>query len=224
MAKLYLVPTPIGNLEDITLRALGVLRSVDYILAEDTRNTSVLLHHFDIKTRCVAHHQFNEHRTVERIAEDIVAGRDVALVTDAGTPAISDPGFLLVRECVRRGVEVECLPGPTAFVPALVESALPCERFCFEGFLPHRKGRQQRLDALKDEHRTNVLYESPYRISKTLSQLAKSLGAERRAAVCREISKKFSETLRGTLAELIEHFSTCTPKGEFVVVVEGMPQ
>ena len=223
MAKLYLVPTPIGNLEDITLRALGVLRSVDYILAEDTRNTSVLLH-FDIKTRCVAHHQFNEHRTVERIAEDIGAGRDVALVTDAGTPAISDPGFLLVRECVRRGVEVECLPGPTAFVPALVESALPCERFCFEGFLPHRKGRQQRLDALKDEHRTIVLYESPYRISKTLSQLAESLGAERRAAVCREISKKFSETLRGTLAELIEHFSTCTPKGEFVVVVEGMPQ
>ena len=224
MAKLYLVPTPIGNLEDITLRALGVLRSVDYILAEDTRNTSVLLHHFDIKTRCVAHHQFNEHSTVERIAEDIGAGRDVALVTDAGTPAISDPGFLLVRECVRRGVEVECLPGPTAFVPALVESALPCERFCFEGFLPHRKGRQQRLDALKDEHRTIVLYESPYRISKTLSQLAESLGAERRAAVCREISKKFSETLRGTLAELIEHFSTCTPKGEFVVVVEGMPQ
>lgn len=147
-----------------------------------------------------------------------------SLVTDAGTPAISDPGFLLVRECVRRGVEVECLPGPTAFVPALVESALPCERFCFEGFLPHRKGRQQRLDALKDEHRTIVLYESPYRISKTLSQLAESLGAERRAAVCREISKKFSETLRGTLAELIEHFSTCTPKGEFVVVVEGMPQ
>lgn len=224
MAKLYLVPTPIGNLEDITLRALGVLRSVDYILAEDTRNTSVLLNHFDIKTRCVAHHQFNEHRTVERIAEDIGAGRDVALVTDAGTPAISDPGFLLVRECVRRGVEVECLPGPTAFVPALVESALPCERFCFEGFLPHRKGRQQRLDALKDEHRTIVLYESPYRISKTLSQLAESLGAERRAAVCREISKKFSETLRGTLAELIEHFSTCTPKGEFVVVVEGIPQ
>ena len=224
MAKLYLVPTPIGNLEDITLRALGVLRSVDYILAEDTRNTSALLHHFDIKTRCVAHHQFNEHRTVERIAEDIGAGRDVALVTDAGTPAISDPGFLLVRECVRRGVEVECLPGPTAFVPALVESALPCERFCFEGFLPHRKGRQQRLDALKDEHRTIVLYESPYRISKTLSQLAESLGAERRAAVCREISKKFSETLRGTLAELIEHFSTCTPKGEFVVVVEGIPQ
>ena len=222
MSKLYLIPTPVGNLEDITLRALRLLKEVDYILAEDTRTTAVLLKHFEIKTKCFAHHQFNEHQSVERIATDILAGQTVALVTDAGTPAISDPGFLLVRACVEKGVEVECLPGATAFVPALVSSALPCDRFCFEGFLPHKKGRQTKLESLKDESRTMIFYESPFRILKTLTQFAETFGGDRRAATCREISKKFEEVRRGTLSELIQHFTENEPKGEFVIVVEGL--
>ena len=222
MSKLYLIPTPVGNLEDITLRALRLLKEVDYILAEDTRTTAVLLKHFEIKTKCFAHHQFNEHQSVERIATDILAGQTVALVTDAGTPAISDPGFLLVRACVEKGVEVECLPGATAFVPALVSSALPCDRFCFEGFLPHKKGRQTKLESLKDESRTMIFYESPFRILKTLTQFAETFGGDRRAATCREISKKFEEVRRGTLSDLIQHFTENEPKGEFVIVVEGL--
>ena len=222
MSKLYLIPTPVGNLEDITLRALRLLKEVDYILAEDTRTTAVLLKHFEIKTKCFAHHQFNEHQSVERIATDILAGQTVALVTDAGTPAISDPGFLLVRACVEKGVEVECLPGATAFVPALVSSAVPCDRFCFEGFLPHKKGRQTKLESLKDESRTMIFYESPFRILKTLTQFAETFGGDRRAATCREISKKFEEVRRGTLSELIQHFTENEPKGEFVIVVEGL--
>ena len=200
MAKLYLIPTPIGNLEDMTLRGLRLLREVDYILAEDTRTTSILLKHYDIHTRCFAHHQFNEHQRVERIAQDIAAGKNVALVTDAGTPAISDPGFLLVRACLAEGIEVECLAGATAFVPALVVSGLPCERFCFEGFLPHKKGRQTRLEALRHETRTMIFYESP---------------------VCREISKKFEQVVRSTMQGAVEYFTENAPKGEFVIVVEG---
>ncbi len=221
MGKLYLIPTPIGNLEDITLRALRLLAEVDYILAEDTRTTAVLLKHYDIKTKCFAHHQFNEHQSVERVADDILSSSTVALVTDAGTPAISDPGFLLVRACVAKDIEVECLPGATAFVPALAASGLPSDRFCFEGFLPHKKGRQTKIESLRDEPRTMIFYESPYRVRKTLTQFAEAFGAERHAAVCREISKKFAETRRGTLAELVEHFTTTEPKGEFVIVVEG---
>ncbi len=221
MSKLYLIPTPIGNLEDITLRAIRILKEVDYILAEDTRTTSVLLKHYEIKNRCFAHHQFNEHQSVERIVNDIVSGMNIALVTDAGTPAISDPGFLLVRACIAKGIEVECLAGATAFVPALVVSGLPCERFCFEGFLPHKKGRQTRIESLKDEVRTMVFYESPFRIIKTLEQFAEIFGSDRRVAVCREISKKFEQIVRGTVGEVISHFTQNPPKGEFVIVVEG---
>ncbi len=221
MAKLYIVPTPIGNLEDITLRAIRILKEVDFILAEDTRTTSFLLKHLGIEKRMYSHHKFNEHATVKMVAESIEAGRTVALVSDAGTPGISDPGFLLVRTCVEAGIEVETLPGATAFVPALVQSGFPCDRFCFEGFLPQKKGRMKRLEALLGEERTMIFYESPYRVVKLLEQLAELFGEERRVSVSREITKKFEETQRGTLAEVLEYFSQHEPKGEFVVVLEG---
>lgn len=221
MAKLYIVPTPIGNLEDITLRAINTLRDVDFILAEDTRTTSHLLRHLGIEKPMYSHHKFNEHATVDRVAEAIAAGRDVALVSDAGTPGISDPGFLLVRKCVEEGIEVQTLPGATALIPAVVQSGFPCDKFCFEGFLPQKKGRQKRLQELSTESRTIILYESPYRVVKCLEQLAEHFGAERRVAVVREITKKFEETVRGTLSEAIAHFKTHEPKGEFVIVVAG---
>lgn len=221
MGKLFVVPTPVGNLEDITLRAINVLKTCDLILAEDTRTSSVLLKHYGIETKMQSHHKFNEHQTAEYIAERLKGGENIALISDAGTPAISDPGFLLVRACVQAGVDVECLPGATAFVPALVESGLPNDRFCFEGFLPQKKGRQTRLKELSEEKRTMVFYESPYRVQKTLSQLAEYFGDDRQASVSREISKKFAETLRGTLAELLVHFTENEPRGEFVIVVEG---
>ncbi len=221
MPKLFVIPTPVGNLEDITLRALRLLREVNLILAEDTRTTSVLLHHYDIHTPMLSHHKFNEHQTVDTIVERLQKGESVALVSDAGTPAISDPGFLLVRACVAADIEVECLPGATAFVPALVDSGLPCDRFCFEGFLPQKKGRQTKLTELAAETRTMIFYESPFRVLKTLEQLAECLGNDRKASVSREISKKFEETVRGTLAELVQHFKEHPPKGEFVIVVAG---
>lgn len=221
MAKLYIVPTPVGNLEDMTFRAVRILKEADLILAEDTRTSSVLLKHYEIRNRVQSHHKFNEHRTVKEIAERVAAGENIALISDAGTPGISDPGFLLVRECVRQGAEVECLPGATAFVPALVVSGLPTDRFCFEGFLPPKKGRQTRLRALAAEERSIVLYESPYRIVKTLTQLAEFFGKERQASVSRELSKRFEETCRGTFEELILHFSVNEPKGEFVIIVSG---
>lgn len=221
MAKLYVVPTPIGNLEDITLRAINVLKEVDFILAEDTRTTSHLLHHLGIEKPMHSHHKFNEHATVGRVAESIAAGRDVALVSDAGTPGISDPGFLLVRKCVEEGIEVVTLPGATALIPAVVQSGFPCDRFCFEGFLPQKKGRMKRLQELSTEPRTLVLYESPYRVVKCLEQIAETFGKERRVAVVREITKKFEQTIRGTVMEAIAHFKAHEPKGEFVIVVEG---
>lgn len=219
--KLYLIPTPVGNLEDITLRAIRILKEVDLILAEDTRTSGILLKHYDIKKPLLSHHKFNEHETVARISERILSGESIALISDAGTPAISDPGFMLVRQCVNSGIDVECLPGATAFVPALVISALPCDRFCFEGFLPQKKGRATKIASLKDESRTMIFYESPYRVVKTLSQFAETFGPDRPAAVCREISKIHEECARGTLAELIEHFTTHEPKGEIVMLVGG---
>ena len=221
MGKLYVVPTPVGNLEDMTFRAIRILKEVDLILAEDTRTSGVLLKHFDIKNAMLSHHKFNEHQTVERIVERIKGGEQVALISDAGTPGISDPGFLIVRECVRNGIEVQCLPGATAFVPALVASGLPDERFCFEGFLPQKKGRATRLAQLQDEVRTMVFYESPYRLVKTLTQFAEVFGAERKVAGCREISKVHEESVRGTLAEVIAHFQQSEPKGEIVIVLAG---
>ena len=221
MAQLYVVPTPIGNLEDITLRAINVLRSVDFILAEDTRTTSHLLRHLGIEKPMYSHHKFNEHATVGRVAESIAAGKDVALVSDAGTPGISDPGFLLVRRCVEEGIEVVTLPGATALIPAVVQSGFPCDRFTFEGFLPQKKGRMKRLQELSKEHRTVVLYESPYRVVKCLEQIAETMGEERRVAVVREITKKFEQTVRGTVAECLDHFREHEPKGEFVIVIEG---
>ena len=221
MAHLYVVPTPIGNLEDITLRAINVLRSVDFILAEDTRTTSHLLRHLGIEKPMYSHHKFNEHATVGRVAESIAAGKDVALVSDAGTPGISDPGFLLVRRCVEEGIEVVTLPGATALIPAVVQSGFPCDRFTFEGFLPQKKGRMKRLQELAKEHRTVVLYESPYRVVKCLEQIAETMGVERRVAVVREITKKFEQTVRGTVAECLDHFREHEPKGEFVIVIEG---
>ncbi len=218
---LYLVPTPIGNLEDITLRALKVLQSVDLILAEDTRTSSVLLKHYDIHTPLRSHHKFNEHGTAAGIVQELLASRDIALISDAGTPAISDPGFLLVREAVAAGVEVQCLPGATAFVPALVDSGLPDDRFFFEGFLPQKKGRQTRLRQLAELEHTIIIYESPFRLVKTLQQLAEYLGSERRASVSREISKVHEETQRGTLGELAEHYKATPPKGEIVICIEG---
>lgn len=221
MGKLYVVPTPVGNLDDMTFRAIKVLKEADLILAEDTRTSGILLKHFEIKNAMQSHHKFNEHRTVEALAQRIQAGEIVALISDAGTPAISDPGFLLVRECVRNGVEVECLPGATAFVPALVMSGLPNDRFCFEGFLPQKKGRVTRLTALQGETRTMIFYESPYRVVKTLTQFTEFFGAERQVAVCREISKVHEECVRGTLQEVIAHFTANEPRGEFVIVLAG---
>ena len=221
MSKLYLVPTPIGNLEDITLRAIRILKEVDGILAEDTRTSGNLLKHLEISKPMTAFHIRNEHLVVERIADRIEAGESLALVTDAGTPAISDPGFLLVRECVKRNIEVECLPGPTAFVPALVNSGLPAEKFIFEGFLPHKKGRQTKLQAVAEYPYTSILYESPFRLLKTLEQLAEVCGSERKVSVSRELTKIHEENVRGTLAEVIEHFSKKDIKGEIVIVLEG---
>jgi len=221
MSKLYLVPTPIGNLGDITLRAIEVLKNVDIVLAEDTRKSGFLLKQFQISKPVQSHHKFNEHKTLESIVERIMGGTTVALVTDAGTPGISDPGFLLVRACIEKGIEVESLPGPTAFVPALVNSGLPCDRFVFEGFLPQKKGRQKRLTELSHETRTMVLYESPYRLVKTLTQLAEHFGPERKGSVSRELTKVHEETVRGTLQELALYFSKGTVKGEIVLVVEG---
>ena len=221
MAKLYIVPTPIGNLEDITLRAINVLKEVDFILAEDTRTTSHLLRHLGIEKPMHSHHKFNEHATVGRVAESIAAGKDVALVSDAGTPGISDPGFLLVRKCVEEGIDIVTLPGATALIPALVQSGFPCDRFCFEGFLPQKKGRMKRLQELSTESRTVIFYESPFRVVKALEQFAEHFGAERRVAVVREITKKFEQTVRGTLAEAIAHFKSHPSKGEFVIVLAG---
>lgn len=219
--KLYLVPTPVGNLEDITLRALRVLKEVDLILAEDTRTSSILLNHYEIKRPLQSHHKFNEHDTVSRLAERIIGGENMALISDAGTPGISDPGFMLVRECVSRDIIVECLPGATAFVPALVDSGLPCDRFCFEGFLPQKKGRSTKLISIKEETRTMIFYESPFRLVKTLIQFAEYFGVDRPAAVCREISKIHEECVRGTVLELVEHFTKKEPKGEIVIIVGG---
>jgi len=221
MAKLYVVPTPIGNLEDITLRAINVLKSVDFILAEDTRTSSHLMRHLGIEKPMYSHHKFNEHATVGRVAESIAAGRDVALVSDAGTPGISDPGFLLVRKCVEEGIDVETLPGATALIPAVVQSGFPCDRFAFEGFLPQKKGRMKRLQELALEERTVVLYESPYRVVKCLEQIAETMGEDRRVAVVREITKKFEQTVRGSVKEVLAHFRAHEPKGEFVIVVAG---
>ncbi len=219
--KLYVVPTPIGNLEDMTFRAIKVLREVDLILAEDTRTSGFLLKHFEIGTPAISHHKFNEHKSVESIIQRLKSGQSIALISDAGTPAISDPGFLVVRACIENEIEVECLPGATAFVPALVTSGLPNDRFCFEGFLPHKKGRQSKLQALVGESRTMVFYESPFRLVKTLTQLAEVLGEDRKASVSREISKFFEETKRGSLSELAAHYTQHPPKGEIVIVVGG---
>ena len=221
MGKLFVVPTPVGNLEDMTFRAIRVLKEVDLILAEDTRTSSVLLKHFEIKKPMMSHHKFNEHKTIEGVVARLEAGENIALISDAGTPGISDPGFLVVRECVRHGIEVQCLPGATAFVPALVSSGLPNDRFCFEGFLPQKKGRMTRLLTLQSEVRTMIFYESPYRLVKTLTQFSEYFGAEREVAVCREISKLYEECVRGTLSEVIEHFKANEPRGEIVVILKG---
>ncbi len=219
--KLYLIPTPIGNLEDITLRALRILKEVDIILAEDTRTSSKLLRHYEIDKKVLAHHQFNEHKTAENLVRQIKEGTTMALISDAGTPGISDPGFLLARACIQAGVVVECLPGPTAFVPALVNSGLPCDRFLFEGFLPHKKGRQTRLKELARQPYTFILYESPFRLVKSLEQLAEYLGADRQACVSRELTKIYEENRRGTLTELAQWYKAHPPKGEIVMVVAG---
>ncbi|MEI8049100.1 MAG: 16S rRNA (cytidine(1402)-2'-O)-methyltransferase [Bacteroidota bacterium] len=219
--KLYLVPTPIGNLEDITLRALRILREADIILAEDTRTSSKLLRHYDIDKKVLAHHQFNEHKTAENLVRQIAQGTTMALISDAGTPGISDPGFLLTRACIQAGIAVECLPGPTAFVPALVNSGLPCDRFLFEGFLPHKKGRQTRLKELATQPYTFILYESPFRLVKSLVQLAEYLGGARQACVSRELTKIYEENRRGTLTELAQWYTAHPPKGEIVLIVAG---
>jgi 16S rRNA (cytidine1402-2'-O)-methyltransferase len=219
--KLYIVPTPIGNLEDMTLRAIRILKEAELILAEDTRTSLRLLEHYGIKNSLKSHHKFNEHGTVREIAAKIEAGISVALISDAGTPGISDPGFLLVRTCLDNGIEVDCLPGATAFVPALVNSGFPCDRFIFEGFLPQKKGRQKRLSALADEKRTIILYESPFRLVRLLEEMAGAFGNERRCSVSRELTKIYEENVRGTIAEVLTHFREKQPKGEIVVVVEG---
>lgn len=221
MGILYLVPTPVGNMEDMTLRAIRILKEADLVLAEDTRTSGILLKHFEIKNQLMSHHKFNEHGTSAGIVERLRAGATIALISDAGTPGISDPGFYLVREAVNAGVEVQCLPGATAIIPALVASGLPCDRFCFEGFLPQKKGRQSRIKALADEQRTMVFYESPYRVLKLLEQLAEVFGGDRQVSACREISKVHEESVRGTLDEVIAHFKEHEPRGEFVVVVAG---
>ena len=221
MGILYVVPTPVGNMEDMTLRAIRLLKEADLVLAEDTRTSGILLKHFDIKNHLLSHHKFNEHGTSASVVARLQAGQNVALISDAGTPGISDPGFFLVREAVRAGVEVLTLPGPTAFVPALVSSGLPCDRFCFEGFLPQKKGRQSRIEALRGEQRTMVFYESPYRLLRLLEQLAAVLGPDRQVSVAREISKVHEESVRGTLEELVAHFTEHEPRGEIVVIVAG---
>ena len=220
--KLYVIPTPIGNLEDMTIRAIRILKQADLILAEDTRTSGFLLKHFEIGTPMQSHHKFNEHKTINAVVQRILSGQIVALISDAGTPAISDPGFLVVRHCIENGIDVECLPGATAFVPALVASGLPNDRFCFEGFLPQKKGRQTKLNLLKEETRTMVFYESPYRLLKTLTQFSEVFGEDRKASVSREISKIFEETKRGTLAELIQQFTVQVPKGEIVIILAGL--
>jgi 16S rRNA (cytidine1402-2'-O)-methyltransferase len=221
MGMLYIVPTPVGNMEDMTLRAIRILKEVDLVLAEDTRTSGILLKHFEIKNQLLSHHKFNEHGTSAGIVNRLLAGENVALISDAGTPGISDPGFFLVREAVRAGVEVQTLPGATAFVPALVSSGLPCDRFCFEGFLPQKKGRQTKIQSLAEEERTMIFYESPYRLVKTLEQFAEAYGDDRQVSVCREISKVHEESVRGTLAEVIAHFKEREPKGEIVIVLAG---
>lgn len=220
-AALYLVPTPIGNLEDITLRSIRILKEADLILAEDTRTSAVLLRHLGIEKRMLSHHQYNEHQAVSEIIKMLEAGQNIALISDAGTPGISDPGYLLVRACIKNNIQLECLPGPTAFVPALVNSGLPCDRFVFEGFLPQKKGRQTHLRSLVDEPRTMIFYESPFRLLKTLEQLGDVLGKERQASVSRELTKMYEETQRGTLEELFNYFNAKTIKGEIVIVVAG---
>jgi len=221
MGKLYLVPTPIGNLEDMTYRSVRILNEVDVILCEDTRTSSRLLQHYGIQKRLISHHQHNEHKAVEKVIEHLQNGETIALITDAGTPGISDPGFLLTRACAEADIEVETLPGATAFVPALVNSGLPCDKFCFEGFLPHKKGRHTRLTQLAEEERTIVFYESTHRIVKSLSQMAEYFGAERKASVSRELTKMHEETVRGTLTELAQYYTDHISKGEFVVIVGG---
>lgn len=221
MSKLYLVPTPIGNLEDITIRAIRILKEVDFILAEDTRTTGFLLKHHEIDNKLISHHKFNEHTTVQRIVDRINSGETAALVSDAGTPGISDPGYLLVAKCIEADVEVECLPGASALIPAIAVAGLPNDRFCFEGFLPQKKGRQKRFLSLQEETRTMVFYESPHRLLKTLIQASEFLGTDRRAVVCRELSKLHEEIRRGTVTELIEWFTQNQPRGEIVLVIEG---
>ena len=221
MGILYIVPTPVGNMEDMTFRAVRILKEVDLVLAEDTRTSGILLKHYEIKNALMSHHKFNEHGTSAGIVNRLLAGENIALISDAGTPGISDPGFFLVREAVRAGVEVQCLSGATAFVPALVSSGLPCDRFAFEGFLPQKKGRQTKLQSLKDEARTMIFYESPYRLVKTLQQFAEVYGGDRQVSVCREISKVHEESVRGSLDEVIAHFKEKEPKGEIVIVLAG---
>ena len=221
MGILYLVPTPVGNMEDMTLRAVRILKEADLVLAEDTRTSGILLKHFGIQQRLLSHHKFNEHGTAAGIVERLRGGETIALISAAGTPGISDPGFYLVREAVAAGVEVQTLPGATAFVPALVSSGLPCDRFCFEGFLPPKKGRSTRLESLREEPRTMIFYESPYRLLKTLQQFADTFGDDRQASVAREISKVHEESVRGSLAELVQHFTTTDPRGEIVIIVAG---
>ncbi len=221
MGILYIVPTPVGNMEDMTLRAVRVLKEADLVLAEDTRTSGILLKHFEIQNRLMSHHKFNEHGTSASIVERLKAGQNIALISDAGTPGISDPGFYLAREAARAGITVQCLPGATACIPAIVSSGLPCDRFCFEGFLPQKKGRQTMLNALREEPRTMVFYESPYRLVKTLTQFADTFGADRRCSVCREISKVHEESVRGSLAEVVQHFTDNEPRGEIVIVVAG---
>ncbi|MCH3981419.1 MAG: 16S rRNA (cytidine(1402)-2'-O)-methyltransferase [Prevotella sp.] len=221
MGILYIVPTPVGNMEDMTLRAIRILKEADLVLAEDTRTSGILLKHFDIHNHLMSHHKFNEHGTTTGIVERLKAGQTIALISDAGTPGISDPGFFLAREAAKAGITVQCLPGATACIPAIVSSGLPCDRFCFEGFLPQKKGRQTHLESLKGETRTMVFYESPYRLLKTLKQFVDTFGENRQACVCREISKVHEESVRGSLAEIVAHFTETEPRGEIVIVVGG---
>lgn len=223
MGILYIVPTPVGNMEDMTLRAIRILKEADLVLAEDTRTSGILLKHFDIKNQMMSHHKFNEHGTTAGIIERLKAGQTIALISDAGTPGISDPGFYLAREAARAGITVQTLPGPTACIPAIVSSGLPCDRFCFEGFLPQKKGRQTHLESLKEEARTMVFYESPYRLLKTLTQFAEVFGGDRQVSVSREISKVYEEHVRGTLDDVVAHFTETTPRGEIVIVLAGKP-
>lgn len=221
MGQLFVVPTPVGNLEDITLRAIRILKEADLVLAEDTRTSGILLKHLGIKKNMQSHHKFNEHQTVENVINKVKSGQNIALISDAGTPGISDPGFLIVRECIKNDIRVECLPGATAFVPALVMSGLPCDRFVFEGFLPQKKGRMTRMMLLKEEARTMVFYESPHRLVKTLTAFIDYMGAQRQASVVREISKLHEEAVRGTLEELASHFTDTPPRGEIVLIIAG---